>query len=292
MRVAVVGANGQLGHDVVASFQNNGDDVVAMTHQDVSVDSPESVTRALEAARPEIVVNAAAFNHVEKCETEPGLAFAVNALGVRNVARSSASLQARLFHISTDYVFDGAKGSPYVEDDLPCPLNVYGNSKLAGEYFVRSGNPRHFVLRVSAIYGLHPCRTKGGLNFVEMMLKLATERERLRVVDDEFVSPTSTVEIARQIVKLSRTEEYGLYHASAEGSCSWRQFAQAIFEITGTRTPVDPALPGEFATKVVRPKFSVLENSELKRKSLNLFGHWKDGLKAYFAARERAQAGQ
>jgi dTDP-4-dehydrorhamnose reductase len=210
MRVVIIGANGQLGQDVTAAFQAEGDDVVALTHQDVRVDSPESVTQALEAARPQVVVNAAAFNHVENSETQADLAFAVNALGARNVARSTHALKARLLHISTDYVFNGAKNTPYLESDLPSPLNVYGNTKLAGEYFVRAANPQHFILRVSAIYGRHPCRGKGGLNFVELMLKLAAERDLVRVVDDEFVSPTSTVEIARQIVRLSQTEDYGL----------------------------------------------------------------------------------
>lgn len=290
MRVAVLGANGQLGQDVVAAYTAAGDQVLALTHQDVSVESLDSVIQALQRVRPEVVVNTAAFHNVERCETETEPAFAVNAVGARNVARASAALEARLVHISTDYVFDGAKGSPYVEDDLPRPLNVYANSKLAGEYFVRGGNPRHFVMRVSAIYGLHPCRAKGGLNFVETMLKLAGERDRLRVVNDEFVSPSSTVQVARQVVALSRTEEYGLYHATAEGSCSWYEFAQTIFELTGTRILLEPALPGEFSGKVTRPKYSVLENRALQRKSLNLFSHWKDGLRAYLAAREQANA--
>ena len=290
MRVAVLGANGQLGQDVVAAYVAAGDEVFALTHQDVMVESLDSVTQALQRVHPDVVVNTAAFHNVERCETEPDPAFAVNALGARNAARASAALEAKLVQISTDYVFDGAKGAPYVEEDLPRPLNVYANTKLSGEYFVRGANPRHFVMRVSAIYGLHPCRAKGGLNFVETMLKLARERDRLRVVNDEFVSPTSTVDAARQVVTLSRTDEYGLYHATAEGGCSWYEFAQTIFELSGTRVVLEPALPGEFSTKVTRPKYSVLENHALQRKSLNLFSHWKDGLKAYLAAREQAHA--
>jgi dTDP-4-dehydrorhamnose reductase len=290
MKVAVLGANGQLGQDVAAAYTAAGDEVFALTHQHLMIESLESVKQALEDIHPEIVVNTAAFHNVERCETEAHRAFEVNALGARNVALASAALGSRLVQISTDYVFDGAKGAPYVEEDLPRPLNVYANSKLAGEYFVRGANPRHFVMRVSAIYGLHPCRAKGGLNFVDTMLKLALERDLLRVVNDEFVSPTSTVEIARQVVALGRTEEYGLYHATAEGSCSWYEFAQTIFELTATRVALEPALPGEFGAKVTRPKYSVLENRALKSKSLNLFGHWKDGLKAYLAAREKASA--
>jgi dTDP-4-dehydrorhamnose reductase len=287
MKVAVLGANGQLGQDICAAFQVEGDQVFPLTHSNVKIESLDSVTHALETINPELVVNTAAFHNVEKCETEPTQAFAVNALGARNVALSTNKFGAKLVHISTDYVFDGGKRAAYVEEDVPMPLNVYGNSKLSGELFVQAGTPRHFVLRVSAIYGQHPCRAKGGLNFVELMLKLSRERDRLRVVADEHVSPTSTTEIARQLVVLSRTTDYGLYHGTAEGSCSWYEFAQAIFELTDTRVNLERAAPGEFAVKVLRPKYSVLENAALKRKSLNVFSHWRQGLEAYLAAREQ-----
>jgi len=189
-------------------------------------------------------------------------------------------------HISTDYVFDGRKNTPYTEEDTPAPLNVYGNTKLSGELFVRSTNPRHFVVRTAAIYGQNPCRAKGGLNFVELMLKLSKERKELRVVNDEFVSPTPTIQIAHQLVGLSRSRDYGLYHATCEGSCSWFEFAAAIFELTNTNIQLEPARPGEFPAKVPRPKYSVLENRALKSKSQNVFTHWRQGLENYLARRE------
>lgn len=281
MRIAVLGGNGQLGEDITAAFRAEGDEVTSLTHQDLEVESKDSILERLEAARPEIVVNTAAFHHVEKCEADPARSFAVNAVGARNLATASHALGARMFHISTDYVFDGLKRSPYTEDDLPLPLNVYGNSKLAGEYFVRAENPRHFVVRVSGLYGSHPCRAKGNLNFVELMLKLSRERDEVRVVNDEFVSPTPTVEVARQLVVLSRTSDYGLYHATSEGGCSWYEFAQAIFQLSGARVKLEPARPGEFPAKVARPKYSVLENAALKRSSRNIFVHWRKGLEQY-----------
>jgi dTDP-4-dehydrorhamnose reductase len=281
MKVAVIGGNGQLGRDVISAFAAEGHAVTSFTHQNVEVSSLESVRTALGILQPEIVVNTAAFHHVEKCEAEPGLAFAINGLGARNLAQVTDETGATLLHISTDYVFDGRKRSPYTEEDAPAPLNVYGNTKLSGEFFVRSTNPRHFVVRCSAIYGENPCRAKGGLNFVELMLKLSKERKELRVVDDEFVSPTPTAQIARQLVALSRSSDYGLYHATAEGSCSWFEFASAIFELTKTNVRLEPARPGEFPAKVPRPKYSVLENQALKSKSLNVFTHWKDGLENY-----------
>ena len=287
MNVAVIGATGQLGRDVRDAFVAAGHDAFALGHHDVEISSLESVRNSLEPIRPDIVVNTAAFHNVEKCEAEPGRAFAVNSQGALNVAQVTNSLGAKLVHVSTDYVFDGKQIVPYTEQDLPGPLNVYGNTKLSGEFFVRATNPRHFVVRVSAIYGLHPCRAKGGLNFIELMLKLAGERDELRVVNDEFVSPTSTVEISRQIVALSQTDEYGLYHATAEGSCSWYEFAAAIFERTGTKVRLEQAGPGEFPAKVPRPKYSVLENHALKARSLNLFSHWSAGLNDYLRRRPR-----
>jgi len=182
MKVAVLGGNGQLGQDAVAAFRAAGDDAVSLSHQDVEIASAESVKSVLENIRPEIVINTAAFHHVDKCEADPATAFSVNGIGARNVAQATDSLGSKLVHISTDYVFDGSKRTPYVEQDSALPLNVYGNTKLSGEGFVRTLNPRHFVVRVSAIYGTQPCRAKGGLNFVELMLKLSREREELRVV--------------------------------------------------------------------------------------------------------------
>ncbi len=286
MKVAVLGANGQLGHDVAAAFEQAGNEVVSLSHQQVEVAAKDSVAEALGSIKPDVVVNTTAFHHVEKCEADPALSFAVNAAGARNLAQVTDAMGATLFHISTDYVFDGRKNSPYLEDDSPLPLNVYGNSKLAGELFVRTVNPRHFVVRVSALYGKNPCRAKGGLNFVETMLKLSREKEVLRVVDDEFVTPTPTVQVAKQLVALSATSDYGLYHATAEGSCSWYEFAKAIFEMTGTKIRLERATPGEFPAKVPRPKYSVLENAALKSRSLNVFTGWREGLENYLAQRE------
>lgn len=281
MKIVVVGGNGQLGEDVVAALRSEGHEVTSLTHQDVEIADKESAHQQLDSLRPHVVINTAAFHHVEQCEADPAKAFAINAIGARNLAQVSQALNAVLIHVSTDYVFDGLKRSPYDEGDAPMPLNVYGNSKLAGEYFVRSQNPRHFVVRVSGLYGAHPCRAKGNLNFVELMLKLSRERDELRVVDDEFVTPTPTADIARQLAVLSRSSHYGLYHATCQGACSWYEFAKTIFELSGAKVRLEPARPGEFPAKVARPKYSVLENAALKRNSLDVFDHWKKGLERY-----------
>lgn len=283
MNIVVIGANGQLGVDVVNAFAANGDDVVPLSHAEIELSDTASVSERLKPLKPAIVVNTAAMHHVDKCEQDPEKAFLVNGLGAKNLALAAKELGATLIHVSTDYVFDGEKGSPYEETDAPRPLNAYGNSKLSGEYFVRSTMPEHFVLRTSAIYGKSPCRAKGGLNFVELMLKLAKERDELRVVDSEVVTPTPTVEIARQIVILSRSDKYGLYHATAEGSCSWYAFAREIFSLTNTKVNLQIAGPNEFPAKVARPKYSVLENRALKSHGLNVFKPWQQGLVEYLS---------
>jgi len=287
MKVAVIGCNGQLGTETVDTFRNNGDDVYPLTHGDIELSNIDSVATRLKDLRPEVIVNTAAMHHVENCEREPEKAFAVNAVGARNLALVVQELGAILMHISTDYVFDGAKGRPYEESDLPNPLNVYGNTKLSGEHFVRSTTDKYFVLRTSAIYGRSPCRAKGGLNFIELMLKLATERSEVRVVDNEVVSPTSTVDLASQMVALSRSDFYGLYHASAEGSCSWHQFAREIFALTNTKVNLQVAGPNDFPAKVPRPKYSVLENRGLKNYNVNVFRPWQEGVREYLSETAR-----
>ncbi|MGA9389653.1 MAG: dTDP-4-dehydrorhamnose reductase [Candidatus Sulfotelmatobacter sp.] len=281
-KIAVIGGNGQLGHDVVEAFDGIAE-VYSLTHQELELSDIDSAATCLRALHPDIVVNAAAMHHVENCERDPARAYAVNALGVRNLAHITDDLDAILIHVSTDYVFDGRKGTPYTEDDLPLPLNVYGSSKLAGEYFTRTGNQKHIVLRTSALYGRHPCRGKGGENFVDVMLRLGRERGEVRVVDSERITPTSTRDLAQQIVVLSDAGAYGLFHATAEGICSWHEFACEIFAAAGIRVRCLVAQPEEFPAKVARPEYSVLDNAGLKQAGLNRFRHWREGLQAYLA---------
>lgn len=283
MKVVVVGANGQLGVDVCAALEGAGHQVVPLTHAEIEITQSDSVATALQAARADAVVNTAAMHHVEQCEQDPARAFAINAIGARNLARSCDEIGAFLLHISTDYVFDGAKREPYVETDAPLPLNVYGNSKLAGEYFVRAACRTGAVLRVSGVYGANPCRAKGGMNFVRLMLKLAHERPEIRVIDDEILTPTYTRHIARQVLTLLANRPAALFHGTAQGACSWYEFAHQIFTLTGTKANLQKARPGEFPTKVARPGYSVLENARLKALGMDIMPAWQVGLRDYLA---------
>jgi dTDP-4-dehydrorhamnose reductase len=281
MKVGVIGANGQLGCDICAAFIGNGHDVIRLNHDVLDVSNFNSVKISLEAANPQIVISTAAMHNVEACEADPLKAFQVNSLGARNLAILSNELDFTLFYISTDYVFNGWKNSPYIETDNPLPLNVYGNTKYSGEIFIRTIAKKYFITRVSGLYGKNPCRAKSGSNFVGLMLRLAKERDEIRVVDDEVLAPTFTQDIARQLVVMSKIDSYGIYHVAAQEGCSWYKFAKKIFELTGMKVKLSVAGPGEFPAKVPRPKYSVLENNRLKSLNLDQMPHWEEGLKSY-----------
>jgi dTDP-4-dehydrorhamnose reductase len=286
MKIVVIGADGQLGSDIVAAGQAEGHRVVPLTIVQMDIADSVQVQHTLADVKADVIVNTAAMHHVEKCEADPLRAFMVNALGARTLALAANAAKARLIQVSTDYVFSGDKMEPYLESDCPLPLNAYGNSKLAGEFFVRSIAEKHYVIRVSGLYGKNPCLEKGGLNFVDLMLKLSRERKEVRVVDDEVLTPTATEEVARQIMKMLKGDAAdGLYHASAEGSCSWYEFAHEIFRLSNSTVTLNKAAPGEFPAKVPRPKYSVLENANLKKQKLNGMAFWKDALAEYLQAK-------
>jgi len=281
MKVTIVGANGQLGQDLVKAFSRHGDDVLGLTGQDLDVANPESVGLALGRSEPQVLVNTAAFHNVEACENEPEKALAVNALGARNLAMAAARQGFKLIHVSTDYVFDGRQRRAYSEEDCPHPLNCYGNSKLSGEFFVRALCKDYAIVRLSGLYGTAPCLGKKGLNFVKLMLKLARERGEVKVVNDEIVTPTYTVAAAEQIVKLSCAEVTGVFHATPQGECSWYDFAEAIFQLAGTPVKLAPATVADFPAKVPRPHYSVLDNKHLRAAGLDIMPGWRECLKSY-----------
>ena len=283
MRIAIIGANGQLGNDIVWAYRKSGNTVYELNHNGVDITDWEICFSKVDKLRPDLLINTAAMHHVESCEKDPAKAFLVNGIGAKNLALISRELKIPLVHFSTDYVFDGVKGSPYVEDDVPAPLNVYGKTKLSGEHFIRNTTDMHFIVRVSGLYGQSPCRAKGGLNFVKLMLRLAGERDEVRVIDDEILSPTYTYDIARQLEILTVTKEYGLYHMAAHGSCSWYNFAKKIFEFTRTSIKLNIAHPDEFPAKVLRPKYSVLNNKALDNLDADVMWHWSEGLKRYLS---------
>jgi dTDP-4-dehydrorhamnose reductase len=269
----------------VAAFA--AEDVVALTHDRLEIADGAAVADALATLRPRIVVNAAAFHNVPRCETEETTAFAVNAIAPRHLARAATKVGARLVQVSTDYVFDGAKGAPYVETDRPNPLNVYAVSKLAGEHAVLSDDGNHQVVRSSGLYGMWPCRAKGG-NFIDTMFRLAREKPTVTVVRDEVLTPTYTADLAAQIRLLALEGPPGLFHATAQGSCSWYDFARVIFDVAGLTTPLEPTTVAAFPSPVRRPTYSVLDNAALRAAGIDRMRPWRAALEDYLARRTSA----
>jgi len=280
MKIAIIGADGQLGSDLVPALR--GQDVVPLFWPEFDVTRAAAAAETLARIAPDAVINTAAFHRVDECEDRSDMAFAVNATAVRDLARTCRKLGAVLVHFSTDYVFDGARRTPYVEEDRPGPLGIYAASKLAGEYFVRAYTDRAFVIRTCGLFGKAGCREKGR-NFVETMRHLAAAgRVPIRVVNDQVLTPTPTVELADRVAELIRTDAYGLYHLTAEGACSWYEFARAIFELSGgDPSVVVPVSSAAYGAKARRPAYSVLENARMKELGLAPFSFWRDALAAY-----------
>ena len=284
-RIAVLGTQGQLGSDLVQCLAETGRyEIFAFGHKDLDCVDQRSVEDALTAAHPECVVNCAAFVRVDDCEDRPLTAFSVNGVGAWNVARAAARLGAVCAYVSTDYVFDGGKGAAYTEEDLPSPVNVYGASKLVGEYLVRSICPRHFILRSSGLYGVAGSSGKGG-NFVETMIRMAQEGRPISVVCDQILTPTYTKDLSEQIVKLLRHDRYGLYHMTNSGQCSWYQFAATVFELAGLKAELRPVTTEAFGAKARRPSHSVLASEKLTRLTSDRMRSWRRALEAYLQER-------
>ncbi len=285
MKVVLIGSNGQLGTDLAAVLEKRTVELHAIANRRVDVRDGAALEALLDSTRPDVVVNTAAFHQLDRCEADPTTAFEVNATAVWNLAKACDKHHATLVHFSTDYVFDGHKGATYVESDAPTPLNVYGVTKVAGEELVSYTLERRFIIRTCGLFGLAGPSGKG-LNFVENMLKRAAGRDPIRVVDDQILSPTYTVDLAERVYELMQTEAYGLYHLSAEGECSWYRFAGAIFEQAGVHPDVSPCKTVEPPGAVRRPRRTTMDKGKFNSLGVGKMGHWSEGLKKYLAARQ------
>jgi dTDP-4-dehydrorhamnose reductase len=281
MRIVVIGADGQLGTDLCKSLSSF--EPIPLTQDDIEITRMDSVTKALLKHKPDAIVNTAAFVRVDDCEDEQDKAFLINALGARNVAVVAQELGAKLVHISTDYVFGREtepQTIPYTEFDTPVPPNIYGKSKLAGENFVQHLCTRYFIVRTSSLFGAAGALGKGG-NFIETVIKQAKERDELRIVNDQFFSPTYTVDLAGKIAQLIPTEYYGIFHITNSGACSWYEFAKEILKLARLKTPITPITSGEYPQKARRPNNSALDNYQLRLLGIAAMRSWQAALKDY-----------
>lgn len=283
MKALLIGAKGQLGSDLLRTLSGAGHEVTPAHHATFDVCDSESVNELVREFNGGVIINTAAFHKVEECEKQPTKSFEVNAIGALNLARACARFRAVLVHLSTDYVFDGRKRAPYEESDLPCPLNVYGASKVAGESLIACNADRYFILRSCGLYGHAGSSGKGG-NFVETMLKKAAEGTTVRVVNDQVLTPTSTADLAERINQLIETDAFGLYHVSCEGACSWYEFAREIFAVEQLSVELVPVGTADFPSIVKRPLYSVLNKQRLRSVGLSM-PHWRDSLNRYLRTR-------
>lgn len=253
MKILITGAGGQLGLELASLLPERDHQVTALSRRELDIADPGSVSDALEEYSPDLVVNAAAYTNVDGCETEPELAYRVNALGPRNLAQGCERRGRGLLHVSTNYVFDGRSDRPYEPFDAPSPISAYGRSKLAGEEYVKHLTSCWYVVRTAGVYG-------EGHNFVRTMLRVGNERETLNVKEDEYGSPTYTRDLAEGIARIAEDGLYGMYHVTNSGSCSWYEFAREIFALAGIEVEVLPVTSSEYPLPAARPANGILSN--------------------------------
>ena len=274
MKVMIIGSEGMLGHDLV-DILSKENDISTTTIDTLDITSIDKTIKTVKDLKPDIVVHSAAFTDVDGSESKPDLAYKVNALGTRNVAVACRKADSDLVYISTDYVFDGTKGSSYYEYEDTNPMSVYGKTKLAGEIYIRDILSNFYIVRTSWLYGLH------GPNFVKTMLELAKTNDKISVVNDQIGSPTYTVDLANAIDQLIKKPAYGIYHITNSEFCSWYDFAQEIFDLSSVEVDLTPVKTEEFPRPAPRPKYSVLENYNWIMEGFHKIRSYREALKAF-----------
>lgn len=287
MNILVTGSQGQLGKEILKIFKTGRAEIGSIceeykNYKIFETDIKELDICNLSAARNfclaneiDLIINCAAFTNVDGCETERESAFKVNVIGPRNLAIVSSELDLKLVHVSTDYVFSGESKTPYLESDICSPKSVYGSTKYLGEIYVRDFCDKYFIVRTSWLYGYI------GKNFVKTIIKLASEKDEIKVVNDQRGNPTNANDLAYHILKIAQTDEYGIYHCTGEGECTWFEFATEIVRLSGLDCKVLPCSSSEFPSPVKRPAYSSLENMMLKVTVGNEMRDWKVALAEY-----------
>lgn len=275
MKVLVTGANGQLGYDVVKELQYRNIECYGAARADFDLCDFAAAEKFITAYNPDVIIHCAAYTAVDKAEDEVELCRAVNAGGTENIAKICKTIDAKMLYISTDYIFDGTKDGCYEVNDIPHPINVYGQTKLEGEQAVRKILNKYFIVRISWVFGRH------GNNFVKTMLRLGKERQEISVVADQIGSPTYTEDLAKLLVDMIQTDKYGIYHATNEGECSWAEFAEEIFKVAGMDVMVKHIAAEEYPTKAKRPKNSRMSKKQLLNNGFLLLNYWKNVIYKY-----------
>jgi len=285
MRIVILGSTGQFGTDLMKTLREDHE-LIGLTHRDLEVSNYSSCL-AIKEHHPDVIINTAAFHKTDQCEEEPEKTFLVNAIGPKYVSSVSREIEATTIFISTDYVFDGTGKEPYVEDDLPNPVNTYGISKLAGELYTKQ-NPKHYIIRVASLFGVAGASGKGG-NFVETMITKAKKQEPISVVDDQRMSPTYTADAAKTIKSIIESRlPFGTYHAANGGFCTWFQFAKQIFSLLNMNPSLTPIKTSQLQVKARRPKFSALTSTKLSKYGMQA-REWTEALSDYLVEKGHKQ---
>ncbi len=282
-KIALIGANGQLGSDIIKVFATDTSvQIVPLTSKEIDITDFNLTTKILEKIKPDMVLNTAAFHRVDEIEDNPAQAFSVNVIAQKNLSELCTKNNWEIVYFSTDYVFGGdtKRNTPLIEEDKPWPISTYGVSKLAGEFVTQFSSKKYFIIRTCGLFGVVGSVGKGG-NFVETMIKLGKEKGEVKVISDQICTPTYTKNLAENLLELLKTNYYGLYHITAEGACSWHEFALEIFKQMKMEVKCIPVTSDVFKTRAKRPAYSVLENSALKKFRLNKMRNWKENLSLY-----------
>lgn len=281
MRALLFGGSGQLGTAIRSTWTDV--EIVAPSHVEADIEERGAVERVIEAARPDVVINCAAFHNVDRCEEDPGRALAANAIAVENMARACAANDATLVTISTDYVFDGNTDRPYTEHDVAHPISAYGASKFTGEQLVAESGARALVVRTCGIYGTRPSSTKG-YTFVDRILAQATAGEPIRVVSDVVASPSYAGDVADMLLALVQQGRIGLYHACNAGAVSWYDFASEALRQAGLAREIEPLSAGAWKAAALRPKYSALSSVLIESFGIRV-PSWEEGIAQYLRER-------
>lgn len=277
MKILVTGVKGQLGYDVVKELEKRGIEAVGVDIDEMDITDAASVDKVIKEAAPDAVIHCAAYTAVDAAEENEELCRKVNADGPRNIAKVCKELDIKMIQISTDYVFDGTGERPWEPDDKCGPKSVYGQTKYEGELAVQETLDKYFIVRIAWVFGIN------GKNFVKTMLGLASKYDTLRVVNDQFGSPTYTYDLAKLLVDMVLTDKYGIYHATNEGICSWYDFACAIFKEAGIDMKVLPVTSEEYGAKANRPANSRMSKEKLTENGFEKLPTWQDALARYVA---------
>lgn len=275
MKVLVTGVNGQLGYDVIKELNKRNIECLGADISDFDISDKNQTEKFIKEYNPDAVVHCSAYTAVDKAEDEHDLCERVNAFGAENIAKACKEINAKMLYVSTDYVFSGEDEGEYEIDFSKAPKSVYGKTKLAGEEKVQQLLNKHFIVRISWVFG------KNGNNFVKTMLRLGAERSELGVVADQFGSPTYTADLAPVLCDMIQTEKYGVYHATNEGACSWAEFAQEIFKQAGLPVKVNFIKTSEYPTKAARPSNSKMSKKSLDENGFKRLPTWKNALERY-----------